>query len=59
MQKSVSKRIKVTGTGKLMRRRMGIDHFKAKKSGNQTRRKRLTLAINRVDVKLFKKYLSA
>jgi ribosomal protein L35 len=38
MKKSISSRIKITKTGKILRRRMGQSHFLAKKSGNQIKR---------------------
>ncbi|NCN52954.1 50S ribosomal protein L35 [Candidatus Wolfebacteria bacterium] len=57
MQKSVKKRIKVSKNGKLRRRKMGQGHFRAKKSGKQTRGKRRGLSLSSVDAKVFKKYL--
>jgi|GEM_PF-4209921 len=54
---SVTDRIKVTKTGKLIKRTMGIGHCRAKKSHRQMRRKADTL-VNPVDIKMFKKYLS-
>jgi len=38
-KKSVVNRIKVTKTGKLIRRKMGLSHFRAKKSAKQFYRK--------------------
>ena len=38
--KSIAKRFRVTKTGKLLKRREGQDHFNARNTGNQTRRKR-------------------
>lgn len=38
--KSVSKRIKVTGSGKLLRRTRGQNHFNAKQGGEEERNKR-------------------
>ncbi len=38
--KALSKRIKVTGGKKLLRRVSGQDHFNAKERGKNTRRKR-------------------
>lgn len=38
--KSISKRFKVTKTGKVLKRHEGQDHFNARNTGNQTRRKR-------------------
>ena len=53
---SVASRIKVTKTGKLIRRKMGIAHFRAKKSNRQLARKGDT-ALHPADMKVFtKKY---
>ena len=45
MRKSVSSRIKITKTGKILRRKMAQDHFRAKKSGKQLNRKKGTVAL--------------
>ncbi len=39
-KKAFSKRIKVTGSGKVLKRRPHQDHFNAKESGSRTRGKR-------------------
>ncbi len=39
-KKSVSKKIKVTGSGKLMRRSTGHNHYNSRDTGNDTRQKR-------------------
>ncbi|HOF50312.1 MAG TPA: 50S ribosomal protein L35 [Candidatus Colwellbacteria bacterium] len=57
MRKTVGKRIKVTKTGKLMRRKMAQSHFRAKKSGSAIRAKRPSVKVSKVDIKTFKKYL--
>ncbi len=57
MQKSVSKRIKVTKTGKMIRRKMAQDHFKSKHPSYRTRGKRKTLALYGANIKIFLKYL--
>ncbi|MCX6787335.1 MAG: 50S ribosomal protein L35 [Candidatus Kaiserbacteria bacterium] len=46
--KSYSKRIRVTRTGKLMARKPGQDHFNAKQSGSERRGKRgaVTLSLS-------------
>jgi ribosomal protein L35 len=44
--KSFSKRVRITKTGKVMRRRMGVNHFKTRKNANGIRRKRSTLTLN-------------
>ncbi|OHB23258.1 MAG: hypothetical protein A2939_02245 [Parcubacteria group bacterium RIFCSPLOWO2_01_FULL_48_18] len=56
-QKSVAKRIKITKRGKLLRRPMGIDHFKTRKTSKALRAKRRSLQIHGADAKAFKKYL--
>ncbi len=38
--KAIAKRFKVTKNGKVLKRREGQDHFNARSTGNQTRRKR-------------------
>lgn len=38
MKKSISKRIKITRTGKVLRRAMGQSHFRAKKTTARIRR---------------------
>ena len=39
-KKALLKRIKITGTGKILKRRPGQNHFNAKDTGGQTRMKR-------------------
>ena len=58
MKKSVSKRIKITGTGKILRRQVAIDHFRSKKSGKQIRHKRLNRDISKGFVKKLQSYLT-
>ncbi len=40
-KKALMKRIKITSTGKIMKRPPGQNHFNAKDSGNGTRSKRI------------------
>lgn len=56
-KKSVVKRIRVTKTGKLMRRRMAQDHFRAGKSGRQIQNKRGALRVSKSDEKRIIQYL--
>lgn len=42
MRKSVSKRIRLTKTGKMLRRPMGTDHFRTRKTTKNNRQKRGT-----------------
>lgn len=39
-RKTISKRVKITKTGKLKTRKAGQDHFNARESGKKTRNKR-------------------
>lgn len=58
MKKTVSKRIKMTKTGKLMRRKMAQDHFRAKKRGVQLHRKRGDRQLTAANSKAILKYLT-
>jgi ribosomal protein L35 len=40
MKKSISNRIKITKTGKILRRAMGLGHCRAKKRSSQLKRKK-------------------
>ena len=51
---SVVSRIRVTKNGKLIRRKMGVDHFRAKKSNRQLARKGDVL-MDQADLKVFRK----
>lgn len=44
--KSISKRFRVTKNGKVLKRREGQDHFNARNTGNQTRRKRRDVKVS-------------
>lgn len=57
MKKALANRIKITGRGKLMRRKMGIGHSLAKKNSRQIHRRRGSLLVHATDVKMFRKYL--
>ncbi len=56
-KKAVAKRIKITKSGKLIRRRPKQCHFKAKESGKQRRQRRSSLYISKADTKKIMKYL--
>ncbi len=58
MKKAVSKRIRITRTGKLMRRKMGQGHFRANKSGGQIQTKRGGLTVDKADHKTMTNYFS-
>ena len=44
-KKTFTKRFRVTKTGKIMRRQMGLSHFKSKKSPKIIRNKRSSIAL--------------
>lgn len=44
--KTISKRFRVTRQGKILKRHEGQDHFNARNTGNQTRRKRRDHALS-------------
>jgi len=44
--KALSKRVKITKTGKVMKRRAGQDHFNSRSSGKITRNKRRDVALS-------------
>lgn len=57
MRKAALKRIKITKTGKLLRRKPRQNHFNAKESGNARRRKKLTVRITGAWEKKMRQYL--
>ncbi len=56
MKKSIRKRIRITSTGKIMRRQMAQDHFRAKRTGKKTRDKRKAVSFSAVEMKTLRKY---
>jgi len=58
-RKSISKRFKITKTGKVLRRPTGIDHFLAKKTGKQIRHKRKLVEVSKAEAKKIKRLLSS
>lgn len=50
-KKTFSKRFKITKTGKIVRRKMGLSHFKSKKSSKLIRNKRSTVSVSVSDKK--------
>jgi large subunit ribosomal protein L35 len=45
--KSAKKRFRITSTGKVRRRAVNVNHFNAKDSGNERRRKRPSKGLNK------------
>ena len=56
-RKSITKRFKITKTGKILRRPTGLCHSRAKKSGNKIRQSRKMIRLSKVDEKKIKKLL--
>ncbi len=56
-RKSITKRFKITKTGKILRRCTGLDHYLAKKSGKKIRRKRKLVEVSKAETKKIKKLL--
>lgn len=56
--KATAKRLKVTGGGKIMRKRAGSAHLLAKKSSKRKRRFKIASEVARVDHKRFKQLIA-
>jgi large subunit ribosomal protein L35 len=57
IRKSISKRFKITKTGKVLRRATGLDHYRAKKSGKKKRKSRKWIEVSKPEAKKIKKLL--
>lgn len=57
-RKSVVKRIRVTKNGKLMRRKMGQGHCRAKKRGVELHRKSLSQTVHGTDKQIILGYIT-
>ena len=56
-RKSISKRFKITKTGKVLRRAIVQDHNLAKKTGKQRRLAKKWFTVSKIEVKQLKKSL--
>lgn len=56
-RKSISKRFKITKTGKILRRATGLDHYRAKKTGKKIRESRKLVRVSKSEAKKIKKLL--
>ncbi len=56
-RKSLTKRFKITKSGKILRRATGQDHYRAKKSGKKIRQKRKWIELSDSEKKAVKKFL--
>lgn len=55
--KAISKRFKITRTGKVKKIRDSQNHFNAKDTGKQTRNKRQDLTLSNSDAKVIKRII--
>jgi large subunit ribosomal protein L35 len=53
-RKSIAKRFKITKTGKILRRAIGQDHARMKKTGKQKRHKRKWIVLSKPETKKIK-----
>jgi len=56
-RKSIKKRFKITKTGKVLRRAIGQDHYRAKKTGEKKRKGRKWVKVVKNEAKKIKKLL--
>lgn len=56
-KKALLKRFKVTGTGKILRRAVGQNHYRSKKTGEQRRKGRKWIQISKNETKKIRKFL--
>ncbi|PIV43198.1 MAG: 50S ribosomal protein L35 [Candidatus Nealsonbacteria bacterium CG_4_10_14_0_2_um_filter_40_15] len=56
-RKSVTKRFRITKTGKILRRPSGLDHYRAKKSGKKVRESRKWVKVSKSETKAIKRIL--
>ncbi len=56
-KKALTKRFKITKTGKILRRLSGQNHYRAKKSGQARRKGRKWIAISQSETKRIKRYI--
>lgn len=55
--KAVSKRVKISKKGKIQRRPLGQNHYKAKLTGRKNQTKRKLMGFYKVDEKKIKRYI--
>jgi large subunit ribosomal protein L35 len=55
--KATAKRVRITSTGKVTKRKAGQDHFNSRESGNVTRNKRTDIKMPKTLVKTIKSLL--
>lgn len=57
-RKSITKRFKITKTGKILRRLSGANHLRMKKSGNRVRKGRKMIPLSPSEAKKIRKLIS-
>ena len=58
-KKALIKRFKITGTGKILRRLAGQNHYRAKKTGQAKRTGRKWVQLSKSETKRVKRYLQS
>ncbi len=58
-KKALIKRFKITGTGKILRRLTGQNHYRAKKTGEMRRKGRKWIELSKSETKRVKRYLQS
>ena len=56
-KKALTKRFKITKTGKILRRLSGQNHYRSKKTGEAKRKGRKWISLSKSEVKRVKRYL--
>ncbi len=56
-RKSLIKRFKITRTGKVLKRPVGLDHYRAKKSGKRIRKSRRWSEVSKAEAKKIKRLI--
>lgn len=56
-RKSITKRFKITKTGKILRRPIGLNHYRAKKSGNKIRQSQRWIELSPNEARQIKRLL--
>lgn len=57
-KKALTKRFKITKTGKIMRRMAGQNHYRSKKTGERKRKGRKWIELSKTEAQYLKKYLT-
>jgi len=56
-RKSITKRFKITKSGKILRRATGQNHLRSKKTGQQKRNKRKMVPVHKTEIKKIKRLI--